>query len=215
MSRALKRLGLTRKKTLYAAERDREDVVQARAQYRTDPLWQKPQTLIFFDESGVNLSFTRAHARAPRGHRAVGSVPKNWGDNVTLSGGLSSRGLLAPLMLRGSMNGAIFEAYIEQFVVPELRPGDVVIMDNLAAHKVKHVRPLIEATGARLVYLPPYSPDLSPIELAWSKVKAILRKLAARSYEQLESAVVQALGSIRISDAIGWFHHCGYRVVPE
>jgi transposase len=118
-------------------------------------------------------------------------------------------------MLRGSMNGAIFEAYIEQFVVPELRADDVVIMDNLAAHKVKRVRPLIEATGARLVYLPPYSPDLSPIEPAWSKVKGALRKLAARTYEQLEAAIGEALGSICIRDAIGWFRHCGYRVVSE
>ena len=152
----------------------------------------------------------RAYGRAKRGQRAVGHVPKNWGQNITLSAGLSTRGLMAPLMLTGSMTGELFEAYVEQFVVPELRPGDVVVMDNLAAHKVGAIRTLIENAGARLVYLPPYSPDLSPIELAWSKVKTLMRGFGARTLDALEDAIVAALGAITSEDARAWFKHCGY-----
>jgi transposase len=128
---------------------------------------------------------TRAYGRAPTHERVYGSVPKNWGDNVTLSAGLTSNGLIAPLRLVGAMNSDIFEAYIEQFVVPELRPGDVVVMDNLSAHKRASIGALIAGAGAELVYLPPYSPDLNPIEMIWSKVKSVLRTLAARTFETL------------------------------
>ena len=114
---------------------------------------------------------TRAYARSERGERAVGHVPKNWGDSVTLAAGIGLSGLIAPLILRGSMNGDIFEAYVEQFILPELSEGDIVVLDNLSAHKRGSVRALIEAAGALVIFLPPYSPDLNPIELAWSKVK--------------------------------------------
>lgn len=166
--------------------------------------------LFFFDESGINLSMTRAYARADRGERAVGHVPKNWGDSITLAAGIGLRGLIAPLFMHGSMNGDIFEAYIEQFVVPELSAGDLVVLDNLSAHKRRSVLELIEAAGAAVIFLPPYSPDFNPIELAWSKVKAILRSHAARSYEELENAVVVALSAITFEDIAGWFRHCGY-----
>jgi transposase len=200
----------TEKKIVHASERETERVCRARDAFRALGLEANADALIFFDESGVNLSMARAYGRARRGQRAVGHVPKNWGDNITLSAGLSTRGLIAPLMLTGSMTGEIFEAYIEQFVVPELRPGDVVVMDNLSAHKLASVRQLIEAVGARLLYLPPYSPDFSPIELAWSKVKTLMRGLAARTLETLEHAIVHALRAITPSDARGWFRHCGY-----
>jgi transposase len=166
--------------------------------------------LIFFDESGVNLSMTRAYARASRGDRAVGHVPKNWGDSVTIAAGIGLRGLVAPLLIHGSMNGEVFDAYVEQFVVPELQEGDLVVLDNLGAHKLRSVRERIEAAGASVIFLPPYSPDLNPIELAWSKVKTILRSHAARTYERLEDAVVAALSAITLDDIVGWFRHCGY-----
>jgi transposase len=185
-------------------------VKAARAEFRALGLEQLAERLIFLDESGVNLSMTRSCARAARGQRAPGHVPKNWGDSVTLCAGVALRGLVAPLYLHGSMNGETFEAYIEQFLVPELRPGDIAVMDNLSVHKMVSVRAHIENAGAKLLFLPPYSPDFSPIEPAWSKVKALLRRSAARTYDALLDAVVSALGAITRDDARGWFRLCGY-----
>jgi len=153
---------------------------------------------------------TRRYARAPKGQRAHGDAPKNWGDSVSLAAGIGLRGLVAPLVLRGSMTGDAFEAYVEQFVLPLLQPGDMLVWDNLGAHKIKRVRELVESVGASIVFLPPYSPDLNPIEMAWSKVKTILRGHAARSWEQLVDAVVAALSAITCSDIANWFRHCGY-----
>lgn len=158
---------------------------------------------------------TRQYARSPKGQRAHGDVPKNWGDSVSLAAGIGLRGLVAPLMLRGSMTGDAFEAYVEQFVLPSLRHGDILLWDNLGAHKRATVRQLVESVGATVVFLPPYSPDLNPIELAWSKVKAILRRHAARSWDQLLDAVVAALSAITPSDIANWFKHCGYRLQPH
>jgi transposase len=166
--------------------------------------------LLFFDESGINLSMARAYARADRGERAVGHVPKNWGESMTIAAGIGLRGLVAPLLMHGSMNGEVFEAYFEQFVIPELREGDIVVLDNLGAHKLRSVAEMARAVGVQLLFLPPYSPDLNPIELAWSKVKAILRSHAARTYEDLENAVVAAMSAICVEDILGWFRHCGY-----
>ena len=169
-----------------------------------------PERLFFFDESGINLSMTRAYARNDRGERAVGHVPKNWGDSITIAAGIGLRGLIAPLMLHGSLTGEIFEAYVEQFVLPEVRAGDILVFDNLSAHKNRGARELIAAAGAHMIFLPPYSPDLNPIELAWSKVKTILRGHAARTYDDLEGALVVALSAITLEDIAGWIRHCGY-----
>jgi transposase len=185
-------------------------VQAARAEFRALRLEQLANRLVFLDESGVNLSMARACARAIRGQRALGHVPKNWGDSVTLCAGLALRGLVAPLYLHGSMTGEIFEAYVEQFLVPELRPDDIVVMDNLSVHKRASIRALIEQAGAQLLFLPPYSPDLSPIEPAWSKAKALLRGAAARTYETLLDAVCSSLRAITPDDAAGWFRLCGY-----
>jgi transposase len=154
---------------------------------------------------------TRTYARAPKGQRAHGDAPKNWGDSVSLAAGIGLRGLVAPLMLRGSMNGDAFEAYVEQFVLPALRPGDILLWDNLAAHKRASVRQLVESVGASIVFLPPYSPDTNPIEMAWSKVKTILRSHAARSWDHLVDAVVAALSAVTTGDIAAWFRHCGYQ----
>lgn len=155
---------------------------------------------------------TRAYARAPKGERARDAVPKCWGDAVTVTAALSTDGIVAPMMLPGAMTGRAFEAYVEQCLLPELRAGDAVVLDRLTAHRVPRVRALIESAGARLVYLPGYSPDFNPIEHAWSKFKALLRKAGARTRRKLSRALCGALRAITSSDARGWFTNCGYRV---
>lgn len=155
---------------------------------------------------------TRTHARAPMGERACDAVPKNWGDNVTVTAALTLDGIVAPMMLYGAMNARAFEAYVEQCLGPELGPGDVVVLDKLGAHKPDRVRELIEARGARLAFLPSYSPDFNPIEHAWSKLKALLRKAGARTLRKLGRALRNALLAITPEDSRGWFSHCGFRV---
>jgi transposase len=155
---------------------------------------------------------TRAYARAPIGDRVVDSVPKNWGESITVTAALTLDGIVAPMMLYGAMNARAFEAYVEQCLVPELRPGDVVVLDRLNAHKIWQVRDLIERAGAHLVFLPAYSPDFNPIEHAWSKLKALLRKAGARTVRKLGRALRSALLAITSGDAHGWFSHCGFRV---
>jgi transposase len=154
----------------------------------------------------------RAYARGPKGQRVVGSLPKNWGDSVTVAACLTDTGIVAPFYRHGSMNGDWMVAYAEQVLGPELRDGDIVVMDNLAAHKSARVRECIESHGAELLFLPPYSPDLNPIELAWSKMKALLRKVAARTYDALLEAVTDALRAITEQDAVSYFGACGYLV---
>ena len=150
---------------------------------------------------------TRTHARCPRGHRAVDTVPRNRGKNLTLLCALTLAGPTAPLVVEGGVNGDVFVTYVREVLVPVLRPGQVVVLDNLGAHLRPKVRELVEATGALLVYLPPYSPDLNPIELMFSKLKAALRALAARTCESVLAALHQALDAVTPSDAQGWFQH--------
>jgi transposase len=153
---------------------------------------------------------TRAYARSPRGQRAFGFAPRNWGDNVSILGAMSLQGPLASMYIDGATDGRVFLTYLKKVLVPKLWPGAVVVMDNLSAHKVKGVQALIESAGARLLYLPPYSPDFNPIELAWSKFKNCLRKTAARTKEALGAAIGAALDTISASDAHGYFAHRGY-----
>lgn len=166
----------------------------------------------FIDESGINLALTRLYGRAPRGERAVGSAPINYGQNVTLIGALGRDGLDALLTIEGATDGEVFRAYTERILCPTLKAGDIVIMDNLGAHKVSGIREAIEGCGAKLLYLPPYSPDLSPIERCWSKIKTALRAKGARTYRALNRAIKRALETITESDALAWFAHCGYKV---
>ena len=166
----------------------------------------------FIDESGVNLALTRLYGRAPRGERARGSVPINYGSNLTIIGALGASGLNALMTVDGATDGDIFRVYVGEVLCPTLRPGDVVVMDNLGAHKVSGIREAIEARGAKLIYLPPYSPDLSPIERCWSKIKTALRAIGARTRRALESAIKKALSTISESDALAWFAHCGYKL---
>ena len=152
-----------------------------------------PERLIFLDESGVTTQMTRTYARACGGQRVAEGAPQGHWKILTILGALSLRGLLATMTIEEATDGDIFLAYVEQVLCPALHPGDVVVMDNLSAHKVSGVRELIQAAGAELLYLPPYSPDLNPIEKAWAKLKQFLRSLKARTAGALEQAVTQAL----------------------
>lgn len=154
---------------------------------------------------------TRDYARAPCGERVGGNVPRNRGDVTTMIGALDVRGVRAMMTIEGGTDAEVFETFLEQVLVRRLRPGDIVVLDNLGAHKSVNVRLLIEGAGARLVYLPPYSPDLNPIELCWSKLKAALKDFGARTREALETAIRRAMDLIVPDDAAGWFKHCGYQ----
>lgn len=150
---------------------------------------------------------TRAYGRAPKSERVLDSAPKNWGQNYTLIAGLCERGMIAPMLLTGSLTGDAFVGYMRELVAPELRAGDVVVLDNLAAHKLAEARELIEARGAQLLFLPPYSPELNPIEMAWSKLKAVLRKLRPRTLDALVDAFADALRSVTDTERAAWIRH--------
>jgi transposase len=167
---------------------------------------------VFLDESGVTTQMTRRYGRAPRGERVQEGAPAGHWRTLTLLGALTVGGLRAPMTIESPTDGDVFLAYLEQVLCPQLQPGHVVIMDNLAAHKVAGVRSLIEACGAQLLYLPPYSPDFNPIEQAWSKIKEILRTAKARLLEALEAAIAPALAAVTADNAVAWFRHCGYGV---
>lgn len=169
-----------------------------------------PSRLVFIDESGSHISMTRAYARAPSGVRAVGRVPRNRGRVLTMIGALCRKGFRAMMTIEGGTTGEVFLHFVAHHLVPKLRRGDVVVMDNLAAHHATGVREAIEAVGARVEYLPPYSPELNPIELGWSKVKGVLNRIGARTVPKLVRAVRVAVGSITPQDGAGWFAHSGY-----
>jgi len=167
---------------------------------------------VFVDESGTHISMDRLRSRAPRGIRAYGQVPKNRGKNLTLIASMSLSGMGESMCFEGATDAAAFEVYVEHFLAPSLGEGQVVVMDNLGAHRPKRIRELIEQRGAELVFVPSYSPDLNPIEQSFSKIKTILRKLAARTHEALLKAMEEALSMVTPADAAGWFEHCGYQV---
>ena len=171
-----------------------------------------PKRLKFIDESGVNIAMTRLYGRAPRGERIVDRVPQRHWENLTILGALGFEGVSAVMSVDAATDAEVFLTYIAEVLCPTLRPGDVVLMDNLRAHKVAGIRELIEQRGATLIYLPPYSSDLSPIELCWSKLKTFLRKAKARTRDALDEAIALALDTISDSDARAWFAHCGYAV---
>ena len=167
---------------------------------------------MFVDESGTHISMDRLRSRAPRGERAYGQVPKNRGKNLTLIASMSLYGMGESMCIEGATDAEAFELYVEHFLAPNLTEGQVVVLDKLGAHRPTRIRELIEARGAELVFLPSYSPDLNPIEEAFSKIKNILRKLGARTHQALLDAIEEALCKVTPSDAAGWFDHCGYQV---
>jgi len=203
--RALRRLGIMRKKkVLHASDRDTPKSRRKRRLFRKKFAEVDPERLIFVDETGANTAMTRTHGRAPKGERVPGAVPGFW-TSLTLICGLRLSGVTAPLVFQGSTDTATFETYVEQALVPQLHPGDVVIWDNLKPHKVKSVLEAIEGAGARLIPLPPSSPDYSPIEEMFSKVKGALKSAAARTTEAVTDAIGTALRDVTSQDILGWF----------
>jgi transposase len=166
--------------------------------------------LVFIDETWATTNLTRRHGRAPRGQRLVAAVPYGHWKTSTFVAGLRVSGLTAPLVVDGAMNGDVFRAYVEQVLAPTLKPGDIVVMDNLSSHKVGGIRETIEARGAIIVYLPLYSPDLNPIEMAFAKLKALLRKLAARSVARLWHALGDLLGRFTPQESANYLASAGY-----
>jgi len=187
-------------------------VQERREAYLTEVAEIDPGDLVFVDESGFNTSMTRARARAPAGERAVGKVPRNRGTVTTVLGALTLAGVTALMTIEGGTSGAVFSAFAEQVLAPTLKPGQVVVLDNLAAHKAADARKAIEKAGARLLFLPQYHPELNPIEEAWGKVKAHVRTVEPRSIEDLDAAVVEGANAISTEDAAGWYQHAGYQI---
>jgi transposase len=169
-----------------------------------------PERLVFVDETWASTNMARRNGRGPRGARVVAAVPHGHWKTSTFVAGLRADGIVAPLVLDGAINGISFRNYVEQFLAPTLRPGDTVVMDNLASHKVKGVREAIEAAGARLLFLPPYSPDLNPIEQFFAKLKALLRTAARRTVDALWNAIGTALDAFTPDECRNYIANCGY-----
>jgi transposase len=212
MSRAIQRFNWTRKKKTLCASGQKE---AERAAWREQAQTFDASKLIFIDECGSNIALTRMSARSPKGKRAYGAIPRNRRANITLLAALSFQGVGEALILEGSADSTAFEIYIEQILAPSLQAGQIVILDNLSTHTGEKVRQAIEARECQLLFLPSYSPDFSPIEEAFSKLKAFLRRVGARTPETLQEAIGQALLTITVQDAHGWFGHCGYQSVAS
>lgn len=207
--RALRRSCLTyKKKTLHPSERNRPDVQEKRRKFRRRVRRIEPKRLVFVDETGINTAMTPTHAWAPRGERAPGSVPTSW-ETVTVIAALGLTGVRAPTAFPGATDTATFQTYVDMALVPELHAGDVVVFDNLSPHLTANVRKAIKRAGAKVLPLPPYSSDYTPIEEMWSKMKQRLRRLAARSRGSLYDALGDALENVTVQDIVGWFQHTG------
>jgi transposase len=209
--RALRRLRISRKKkSSHAAEQGRPDVAEARRQWPQKLAGVDPDDLVFLDETGANTAMARTHGYAPEGERVVAQAPLGGWRAVTFVGALTAEGLMAPWAMEGAMNGEWFLAYVEQILVPALRPGMVVVMDNLPCHKVAGVEAAIRKAKCRLVYLPPYSPDLNPIENAFAKLKRGLRDGAARTVAGVYGALRAIVTQFAPDECAAYFQHAGY-----
>lgn len=178
-------------------------------------LTRDPATLVFVDESGTNLAMTPRYGRAPRGQRVVGSAPRNHGPNTTVIAALSPDGVPAAMTVAGAIDRLAFDAFVKQVLVPSLVPGQTVLWDNLSVHKSAPAQKVIEAAGCEVCFLPSYSPDFAPIELAFSKLKTFLRRRQARTRAALDEAITDGLATITTDDARGWFTHCGYQFAGQ
>ncbi|NEP51267.1 MAG: IS630 family transposase [Moorea sp. SIO3C2] len=211
MGRLVKQLDYTfKKKSLYAAEKEAEIVQKKRLKFWSEVRDIRAEDLIFIDESGVNLAMVRMYARSLKGKRARGKKPLKRGKNISVIGALSLEKIIGYSSIYGAVNRVIFEAFIANQVVPNLWENACVIMDNAKIHEGEMVRELIEQVGAKLIYLPPYSPEFSPIENFWSKVKAILKKIKARTYKELIEGIADAILKVTKEDIRNWFTHCCY-----
>ena len=202
--------GSALKKIVHASEQERADVAEARQRWKEDQPALDPARLVFIDETGTSTNMARLRGRCRRGERLVGRVPHGHWKITTFVAGLRCDAVTAPFVIDRPMNGLIFRTYLEHCLIPTLTPGDIVIMDNLPAHKVAGVRETIEAVGARLVYLPPYSPDFNPIEQFFAKLKALLRKAAERSVDALWDRIGQLLDAFSPEECGNYLRHAGY-----
>jgi transposase len=201
---------------IHAAEQRRPDVAARREQWRGELRPQlDPARLVFLDETAAKTDMTRTHGYAPCGQRLEGEAPYRRWQTTTFLGALRAEGFIAPLVVDGAMTSALFLAYVRRVLVPELQPGDIVVMDNLNCHTQKGVRAALEAAGCRALYLPAYSPDLNPIELAFSKLKRLLRKAAERTVEGLWSALGRLLDHFGPDECRHYFRHRGYTATPS
>lgn len=191
-------------------EQERPGLLKQRRDWFDAQLDLDPERLVFIDETGLNTKMARLRGRSPKGERCRAAVPHGHWKTTTFTGALRLTGMTAPMVLDGAMNGDAFRAYVEQVLTPTLSPGDIVIMDNLPAHKAAGIRDAIEAAGARLRYLPPYSPDFNPIENAFSKLKALLRAKAERTIDGLWNAVGEIVTMFAPSECANYFAACGY-----
>jgi transposase len=185
-------------------------VAEARQCWKAKQALLDTTRLVFVDETGTSTKMVRTHGRCRRGRRLVGKAPWGHWKTTTFTAGLRRDGLVAPCVLEGPMNGEAFRAYVEQILAPSLSQGDIVVIDNLSAHKVEGIRAAIEAKGAILLYLPPYSPDLNPIEMAFAKLKTLLRKTAARTQDALWDAIAHVLGAFSPDECANYLDHAGY-----
>jgi transposase len=191
-------------------EQNRPETERARRRFQTKLSQVPAKNLVFVDESGVRTDLTRRYGRAPKGERVREAVPHGHWKVLTVLGALSTQGVQASMTIESATDGDVFSTFVQQVLAPTLRPGQVVVMDNLPAHKQRKVRRLLAAHRCRLWYLPPYSPDLNPIELAWSKLKTFLRGAKARLRPALEEAVAKGLRTITAQEARNWFRHCRF-----
>lgn len=199
-------LACREKKTVSASERDEE----ARSIWRTGVETLTARRVVVVDESSTHLEMTSAYARAPRGERAYAQQRRNYGKNMTLLAGLRLEGMSAPMLIEGAVDTAVFETFVEQILLPTLQTGDIVVVDNLSAHKSKRVETLLAKKHCQILFLPAYSPDFSPIENAFAKIKQSLRIAQARTVDTLLEALEQALATISSNDAIGFFTNAGF-----
>ena len=197
---------------MHAIEQNRDDVKVARNEWQTAQPKMEIDKLFFLDESGTNTGMTRLYGRSPSNERVVDYTPDVRFERTSILSSVRSNGDMVPLVYEGALNGDLFKAYVVECLVPTLGKGDIVIMDNLTSHKVAGVVDSIVAAGAKVIYLPPYSPDFNPIEMMWSKIKAYLRKVKARTKELLENAIAEALDRVTTSDILAWFVECGYSI---
>jgi transposase len=202
------------KKVLRAAEQERADVVAERQTWQAVMLDLPWERFVFIDETWLTTNMTRLYGRAVRGRRLVAPVPHGHWQITTFIAALRSTGMTAPMVIDGAINGDWFCAYVNQVLVPELRPGDIVVLDNLSSHQRSEARQAIEAVGARVAFLPPYSPDFNPIESAFAKLKRLARSAGKRTIDELWSFLGQAIDAFAPAECLNYFRHCGYAATP-
>ena len=203
------------KKTLKASEQERADIVKSREQWDVFQKTVSAERLVFLDESSAKTNMTRLRGRSRDGSRCHAKAPCGHWKALTMLSSIRLDGSTECIVVNGAIDKVMFSEYIAQMLCPTLRPNDIVIMDNLSAHKSPDVAKHIRKCGAEVLYLPPYSPDLNPIENMWSKIKQLLRGMENRAYDALEKGIASALDLVCASDAQGWFKNCGYRLFQE